>query len=87
MAAPDYHSDMDFRDQFIKEALDKAVGRYRPEKTVGSRLARIATIAVVALVAVFGLAWMFHYAMKGLSPPPAAPKPITVELLPSPAKR
>ncbi len=78
---------MDFRDQFIKEALDKAVGPYRPEKTLRSRLARMAMIAVVTIAAVCGLAWMFHYAMKELAPPATAPRPITVELLPSPAKR
>jgi hypothetical protein len=78
---------MDFRDQFIKEALDKAVRPYRPERTVRSRLARMAMIAVVTIAAVAGLAWMFHYAMKELAPPPAAPRPITVELLPAPTKR
>jgi hypothetical protein len=78
---------MDFRDQFIKEALDKAVGRYRPEKTVRSRLARMAMIAVATIAAVLGLAGMFHYAMKELATPAAAPRPITVELLPAPAKR
>lgn len=78
---------MDFRDQAIKDALDKAVPRYRPERTIRSRLARIAMIAVVTVAAVFGLAWMFHYAMKELAPPAPKPKPISVELLPPPGKR
>jgi hypothetical protein len=78
---------MDFRDQFIKEALDKAVGPYRPEKTLRSRLARMAMIAVVTIAAVFGLAWMFHYAMKELAPPAPKPKPISVELLAPSGKR
>lgn len=84
--AADYHWAMDFRDQFIKEALDKAVGRYRPERRVRSRLVRIAMIAAFALAAVLGLAGIFHYAMSGIAPSARDRKPISVELLPAPGK-
>ena len=62
---------MDFRDHFVQKALDKAVGRYRPEKTVRSRIARMAVIAAVALCAFAG----FWAALHHSTPKPRAAAP------------
>jgi hypothetical protein len=72
------------RDHLVKEALDKAVGPFRPEKTLRSRLKRTVAIAVLALLAVAGFVGIIHYSAPRPAPPgPAAkPAPIEVQLLP-----
>lgn len=79
---------MDFRDQFIKEALDKTVGRYRPEKRLRSRLVRIAAIAALALVAVLVVAeGILNRSAPKPAPPASAQRPVSVDILPAPRDR
>jgi hypothetical protein len=76
---------LDFRDQPIKEALDKTIGPYRPEKTLRSRLRRMAAIAALTLVAVLGFVGIIHYSAPrpGAPAPAAKPRPIEVQLVPA----
>ncbi|HEX4942703.1 MAG TPA: hypothetical protein VFV55_00010 [Usitatibacteraceae bacterium] len=76
----------DFRDHFIEKALDKAVGAYRPDKSPRSRIARIAIIAALAFATFVGF-WTILHLSTPRPGPPVERKPITVELLPAPAKR
>ena len=78
---------MDFRDHFVQKALDKAVGRYRPEKTLRSRIARMAVIAAVAVVVFAGFWAALHHSTPKPAPRAAERKPIAIELLPAPGKR
>ena len=77
----------DFRDQAIQNALDKAIGKYRPEKTARARLKRIAVIAALTLATVAGF-WTALYISTPKPPPQGAKdKPVSVELLPPQPKR
>ena len=77
---------MDFRDHHIKKALDEAIGPYRPERTRRARVARIVTIAALAFATVLGFWIALHYSTP--RPPPAADRrPVSVQILPAPAKR
>lgn len=78
----------DFRDQHIKEALDKAVGPWRPETDARSRRRRIAV--VVALTAVVGVAfWTMLYFSSPKHAAKTAPgaKPVPIQLVPVAPKR
>ena len=73
----------DFRDQAIKDALDKTVRAYRPETSGRSRLKRIAVVAALTLAAVAAFWAVLH--LSAPKPAPGAPerKPVRVELLPA----
>lgn len=75
---------MDFRDQPIKEALDKAIGPFLPEKTARSRMVRIAVVVALAVATVVGFVAIIHYSSpRPKAPPPAAkPRPIEIQLVP-----
>ena len=75
----------DFRDQPVQDALEKAVGPYRPEKTLRLRLARVAAIAALALAAFAGFWALFNFATSENDKQRRAQKPIPVNLLPPPA--
>jgi len=76
---------LDFRDQHIKEALDKAIGPFRPEKTLRARLTRIAAIAALTMVAVLGFLGIIHYSTPrpAANSPAAKPRPIEIQLVPA----
>ncbi|MBL0141018.1 MAG: hypothetical protein IPP91_02870 [Betaproteobacteria bacterium] len=78
---------MDLRDQIIKEALDKTVGPYQPEKKLRPRLARVATIAVLAVAAALGVVIILNRPASKLHPSGNDRNPVTVNLLPAPEKR
>jgi hypothetical protein len=73
---------MDFRDQFVKTALDETVRPYRPEKTLLARLRRIGVIAALALATCVGLVVVLNRSTPRPPPPPSSGKPIAVQLLP-----
>ena len=72
----------DFRDQAIKDALDKTVRAYRPEKTRRKRLARIALVAALTVAAVAAFWIVLHFSTPKPAPKGAKGKPVAVELLP-----
>lgn len=80
-----YHRAMDFRDQAVKDALDKTIGPWRPEKTARARFIRVAATAAVSLGVVLGFWVVIHHSTPKPGPPAAA-KPVPVQLL-APAKR
>jgi hypothetical protein len=72
---------MDFRDQIVKEALDKTVGKWQPEVTPRARVRRILVVVALTLAVVVGF-WTILYLS---SPKPRASedrRPVAVELLP-----
>ncbi len=73
----------DFREQAIKDALDKSVRAYRPETSRHSRLKRIAVVAVLTLAAVAAFWAALHLSTPKPAPGAADRKPIRVELLPA----
>jgi hypothetical protein len=75
---------LDFRDQPVKEALDKAIGPYRPERTVRSRVIRIAAIAALTVVVVLAFLGIIQYSSPrpGQKPPTAKPAAIDIILVP-----
>jgi len=78
----------DFRDQHIKEALDKAVGAWHPEADARSRRRRIAI--VVALTVVVGVAFwtmLYYSSPKHAAKPAPATKPVPIQLVPVAPKR
>lgn len=77
---------MDFRDQPVKEALDKAVGPFRPEKTLRSRVARIAVVAALTVVTVLAFLGIIQYSSPRPGPAAPAAKQKPVEILLVPAK-
>lgn len=72
----------DFREQAVQEALDRAVGDYRPEKRLRTRLARRALVALVALATMAGFWALLHHSAPRPAPKPVERKPIPVQLLP-----
>jgi hypothetical protein len=79
-----YHAVVDFRDHAVRKAVEDAVGPYRPEKKLRSRLVRIAMVAALTLATCLGFWAMLHYSSTKHAKPAA--KPIAIELLPAPAK-
>jgi len=75
---------VDFRDQPVKEALDKAIGPFRTERTLGGQLARIAVIVALAVATVLGLLAVIHISSPrpGPAAPAAKPRPIEIQLVP-----
>ena len=78
---------MDFRDHFIKEALDRAVGPYRPEKRLWSRVVRIAAMAALAVAACVAVWSALDHSSPKSAPPGANRKPVSVQILPAPPGR
>jgi hypothetical protein len=74
---------MDSRDQIVKEALDRTVGAYRPEKTLRSRLRRVAIVAALALAAFLGFAAILHHSVLQPAPASTERKPVSVRILPA----
>jgi hypothetical protein len=77
---------LDFRNHYVRDALDKAVGPYLPEKTLRSRLTRIAAIAALAFVVFLAFVSIIQYSTPRPAKPPPAAKPGAVEILLVPAK-
>lgn len=77
----------DFRDHVVKKALDETISAYRPEKTLRSRLRRIATIAALAIAATAAFAFIIDLSAPRPKPAAANRKPISVDLLPAPRDR
>lgn len=73
----------DFRDQAIKDALDKTVRGYRPEISRRSRLRRVAVVAALTLAAAAAFWAVLHFSAPKPAPGAAERKPIRVELLPA----
>ncbi len=74
---------MDFRQQIVKEALDKTIGPWRPEPTARGRVRRVLAVVALALAVVVGF-WTVLYLS---TPKPKAPperRPVAVDLLPAP---
>jgi hypothetical protein len=76
----------DFRDHHVKEALDRTVGPYRPEKTARARLKRIAAIATLTLVAVLAFVGIIQVSTPRPATPAPAPKPGKIDVLLVPAR-
>ena len=77
----------DFRDHVVKKALDETIGPYRPEKTRGSRLRRIATMVVLAIAVTAAFAFIIDLSAPRPKPAAANRKPIAVDILPAPRDR
>lgn len=77
---------MDFRDQPVKEALDKAIGPFRPERTLRSRVVRIAIVVALTVVTVLAFLGIIQYSSPRPGPAAPAAKPRPVEILLVPAK-
>jgi hypothetical protein len=78
---------MDFRDQHIKKALDETVGPYRQEPSLRLRVRRIVLIAAFAIAAALAFASILHHFSPRVPPPPPDRTPVSIDLLPAPAKR
>jgi heme A synthase len=74
---------MDFRDQIVKEALDKTIGEWRPEATRRARVRRILVVVALTLAVVVGF-WTVLYLSTPKPREPGERKPVAVELLPPP---
>ena len=77
---------MDFRNHYVRDALEKSVGPYLPEKTLRSRLARIAAIAALAFAVFLAFVSIIQYSTPRPAQPSPAAKPGAVEILLVPAK-
>jgi hypothetical protein len=77
---------LDFRDQPVKEALDKAIGPVRPERTLRSRIVRIAAVAALTVVTVLAFLGVIQYSSPRPGPAAPAAKPNPIEILLVPAK-
>ena len=78
---------MDFRDQPVKEALDKAIGPYRPERTPRARVIRIAAIAALTVVVVLAFLGIIQYSTPRPAQKPPAAKPGAIDIILVPPKR
>jgi hypothetical protein len=76
---------MDFRDQVVKDALDKTIGPWRPEATARARRRRILVVVALTLSVVVGF-WTILHLSSPHPKPPGARKPVAVELVPAPRK-
>ena len=76
---------MDFRDQPVKEALDKAIGPFRPERTLRARVVRIAVVVALTVATVLTFLGVIQYSSPrpGPAAPAAKPKPIEILLVPA----
>lgn len=76
---------MDFRDQPVKEALDKAIGPFRPERTLRARVVRIAVVVALTVATVLAFLGIIQYSSPrpGPAAPAAKPKPIEILLVPA----
>jgi len=81
LAAP--RPEGDFRDQAIKDALDKTVRPYRPESSRRSRFIRIAVVTVLTIAAVAAFWALLHFSTPKPASKGADRKPVSVELLPA----
>jgi hypothetical protein len=77
----------DFRDHIVKKALDETIGPWRPEKTLRSRLRRIAAVAALAIAAVAAFAFIIDLSAPRPKPAAAHRKPVAVDILPAPRER
>ena len=77
----------DFRDHVVKKALDDTIGPYRPEKTLRSRLRRIATVAALAIAAAAAFAFIIDLSAPRPKPAAANRKPVAVDIVPAPRER
>jgi hypothetical protein len=76
---------MDFRDQVVKEALDRTIGPWRPEKSRRARIRRVLVVVALTLVSVLGFWAVLHVSSpKGKKPPQS--RPIAVELVAPPGR-
>ncbi len=72
---------MDFRDQAIKDALDRTVGPWRPEATPRSRRRRILLVAALAVAVTAGFTAVVQVSTPKPAPGTKAGSPVSVELL------